>query len=84
MSITIAGEHAASGLHFPIHLEGKEQFVHAQDQQVVTKRSPRIVTECLLTRSMLTKMYMVFTVAFEQQLFYLSENMKFNMILSLQ
>ena len=84
MSMKIAGEHAASGLLYPTHLVGKVQFVHAQDQQVVTKRSPRIVTECLLTRSMLTKMYMVFTVDFEQELFYLSENMKFNMILSLQ
>ena len=33
------------------------RFDHGQDQQVVTKRSPRIVTECLLTRSMLIKMY---------------------------
>ena len=33
------------------------RFDQAQDQQVVTTRSPRIVTECLLTRSMLIKMY---------------------------
>ena len=50
-------EHAASGLPNPTHLEGKVRFDQAQDQQVVTTRSPRIVTECLLTRSMLIKMY---------------------------
>ena len=50
-------EHAASGLLSPIHLEGEVRFDQAQDQQVVTTRSPRIVTECLLTRSMLFKMY---------------------------
>ena len=39
--------------------EGGEgvRFDQAQDQQVVTTRRPRIVTECLLTRSMLIKMY---------------------------
>ena len=42
-------EHAASGLPNPTPL--------AQDQQVVTTRSPVIITECLLTRSMLIKMY---------------------------
>ena len=36
---------------------GGVRFDQAQDQQVVTTRSPRIVTECLLTRSMLIKMY---------------------------
>ena len=36
---------------------GGVQFDQAQDQQVVSTRSPRIVTECLLTRSMLIKMY---------------------------
>ena len=36
---------------------GGVRFVQAQDQQVVTTRSPRIITECLLTRSMLIKMY---------------------------
>ena len=41
------------------HLEGEVRFDQAQDQQVVTTRSPRIVTECLLTRSMLIKMYAV-------------------------
>ena len=50
-------EHAASGLPNPSHLEGEVRFDQAQDQQVVTTRSPRIVTECLLTRSMLIKMY---------------------------
>ena len=50
-------KHAASGLHNPTHLEGAVRFDQAQDQQVVTKRSPRIVTECLRTRSMLIKMY---------------------------
>ena len=38
-------------------LEGEVRFDQVQDQQVVTTRSPRIVTECLLTRSMLIKMY---------------------------
>ena len=51
-------EHAASGLPNPTHLRGGGvQFDQAQDQQVVTTRSPRIVTECLLTRSVLIKMY---------------------------
>ena len=36
---------------------GGVRFDQAQDQQMVTTRSPRIVTECLLTRSMLIKMY---------------------------
>ena len=50
-------EHAANGLPNPIYLEGEVRFVQAQDQQMVTTRSPRIVTECLLTRSILIKMY---------------------------
>ena len=50
-------EHAASGLSNPTHLEREVQFDQAQDQQVVTTRSPRIVTECLLIRSILIKMY---------------------------
>ena len=50
-------EHAVSGLPNPTHLEGEVRFDQAQDQQVVTTRSPRIVTEYLLTRSMLIKMY---------------------------
>ena len=49
-------ELAASGLSNPTHLEG-EEIDQAHDQQVVTTRSPRIVTECLFTRSMLIKMY---------------------------
>ena len=50
-------EHAASGLPNPTDLEGEVRFDQAQDQQVVTTRSPRIVTEYLLFRSMLIKMY---------------------------
>ena len=50
-------EHVASGLPNPTHLEEEVRFDQAQDQQLVTTRSPRIVTECLLTRSMLIKMY---------------------------
>ena len=50
-------EHAASGLPNPTHLEGEVRYDQAQDQQGFTTRSPRIVTECLLTRSMLIKMY---------------------------
>ena len=50
-------EHAASGLPNPTFLEGEVRFDQAQDQQVVTTRSLRIGTECLLTRSMLIKMY---------------------------
>ena len=50
-------EHAASGLPIPIHLEGEVRFDQAQDQQVVTILTQRIVTECLLTRSILVKMY---------------------------
>ena len=51
-------EHAASGLPNLTHLEGEGvRFDQAQDQQVVTSRSPRIVTEYLLTRSMLIKIY---------------------------
>ena len=43
---------------YPSYSLGAEvRFDQAQDQQVVTTRSPRIVTECLLTRSMLIKMY---------------------------
>ena len=50
-------ELAASRLPNPTHLEGEVRFDQAQDQQVVTTRSPRIVTVCLFTRSMLIKMY---------------------------
>ena len=45
-------EHAASGLLNHTHLERE-----AQDQQAVSTRSPRIVTDSLLTRSMLIKIY---------------------------
>ena len=57
-------EHAASGLPNPTYLEGAGgvRFDQAQDQQVVTTRSPRIVTEYLLTRSMLIKsMYAIYS-----------------------
>ena len=52
-------ELAASGLPNPTHLGGggEVRFDQAQDQQVVTTRSPRIGTECLLTRLMLIKIY---------------------------
>ena len=50
-------ELAASRLPSPTHLEWEVRFDQDQDQQVVTTRRPRIVTECLLTRSMLIKMY---------------------------
>ena len=36
---------------------GRVRFDQAQDQQVITTRNPRIVIDCLLTRSMLFKMY---------------------------
>ena len=54
-------ELAASGLPNPTHLEGEVRFDQAQDKQVVTTRSPRIVTEGLLTHSMLIKMYVYAT-----------------------
>ena len=47
---------ATSGLPNPTHLDGEVRFVQAQGQHVTT-RSSRIVTECLLTRWMLIKMY---------------------------
>ena len=50
-------EYAVGGQPTSTHLEGEVRFDQAQDQQVVTTRSPRIVTECLLTRSMSIKMY---------------------------
>ena len=50
-------EHAACGLPSPTLLEGEVRSDQAQAQQVVTTHSPLIVTECLLTRSMLIKMY---------------------------
>ena len=75
-------EYAASGLPNPTPLEGEVRFFQAQDQQMVTTRSPRTMTECLLTRSMLIKMYMLFTVDFAKELFYLTKSL--NMTLSLQ
>ena len=53
--------HAMSGLPNPTHLEGGGvRFVQAQVQQV-TIQSPKIITECLLTRSVLINcMYMTF------------------------
>ena len=54
-------EHAASGLSNPTHLKGEVRFNEAQNQQMVTTRSPRIVTECLLTRPMLIKIYIYAT-----------------------
>ena len=50
-------EHAVSGLPNLTYFEGEVRFDQAQDQQVVTTRSPRKVIECLLTRSMLIEMY---------------------------
>ena len=56
-------EHAGAGYPKLLHWRrgwgggGRVRFVQAQDQQVVTTRSPIIITECLLTRSMLIKMY---------------------------
>ena len=39
-------------------LRGEVRFVQAQDQQLITTCSPRIVIECLLTRSMLIKIHL--------------------------
>ena len=50
-------EHAASGLPKPYSLIGEVRFIQAQDQ-----RCPRMLTKCLLTRSMLIKMY-IFTIS---------------------
>ena len=50
-------ERAASGIPNPTSLDGEVRFIQAQDQQNITTRSPRMVTECLLTRWMLIKMY---------------------------
>ena len=69
-------EHVASGLPNPTHLEGGGvRFDQAQGQQVVTTRSPRIITECLLTRSMLIKMYVYAIYSRKKDLFCLSESM---------
>ena len=61
-------EHDASGLPNPTHLEWE-----AEDQQMITTRSPRIV--------LIKCMFMTFTVDFMQELFDLSESI--NMMLSL-
>ena len=62
--------YAASGLFNPSHWGGgggEVQFFQAQDQQITTC-SPRIVTECLLTRSMLIKMcVLVWKCSYENQ-----------------
>ena len=50
-------EHAARGLLNHTPLEGEVRFI-----QAVTTRSPRMVAECLLTRSMLIKMHYHFMV----------------------
>ena len=73
-------EYAASGLPNPTHFEGEVRFDRAQDQQVVTTRSPRIVTECLLTRSMLIKLYVyaVYSRFRIGTIFCLSESMDMN------
>ena len=53
-------KYAASWLPSLTPLQSEVRLAQAQVQQVVTTRSPRIVTECLLTRSMLIKMYVDF------------------------
>ena len=55
-------EHAASGLpnHTPLEWEGT--IYPGSTPAVVTTRSPRMEAECLLTRSMLIKMYYHFMV----------------------
>ena len=75
--------HAASVLPNPAHLKGEVRFVQARDQQVVTTRSSRIVTECLLTQSMMIKMYVhaIYSL-FRIGTIFLSERM--NVSLSLQ
>ena len=50
-------EHAASGLHNPTR--GSTIYPGSRPAGVTT-RSPRMVTECLLTRSMLVKIYLPF------------------------
>ena len=70
-------EHAASGLPNPTLLEGGGTIYPGSRPAGFTTRSPRMVTECLLTRSVLVKMkfttswfhgmclymYIVFTVS---------------------
>ena len=51
-------EHAASGLSNPTRLEGGGTIYPGSRPAGVTTRSPRMVTECLLTRSKSIKMYL--------------------------
>ena len=56
-------EHAASGLPNPTPLEWGGGTIYPDSRPAdVTTRSPRMVAECLLTRSMLIKMYYHFMV----------------------
>ena len=55
-------EHAASGLPNPFSLGGGGMIYTSSRPADVTTRSPRTVAECLLTRSMLIKMYYLFMV----------------------
>ena len=56
-------EHAASGLPNPTPLEGVGGTIYPGSRPAdVTTHSPRMVVECLLTRSMLIKMYYHFMV----------------------
>ena len=48
-------EHAARGLPNPIPLEGEVRIIQDQDQQMLPHVVRENVTECLLTRSMLSK-----------------------------
>ena len=50
-------EHAASGLPNPTRLEGGGTIRPVSRPAGFTTSCPRMVTECLLTRSMLIKMY---------------------------
>ena len=53
-------EHAANGLPNATRLEGGGTIYPGSRPAAVTTRSPRMVTECLLTRSMLIKMCLPF------------------------
>ena len=55
-------EHAASGLPNTTPLEVGDTIYPGSRPAGVTARSPRKVTECLLTHSMLIKMYYRFMV----------------------
>ena len=57
-------EHAASGLPNPTPLEGGGGTIYPGSRPAdVTTRIPIMVAECLLTRSMLIKMYYHFIVS---------------------